>query len=1673
MSRKTSLLFGLMLSSTVSQAAIDISQVPLFVSDSVPPLNMLVMGRDHKLYYEAYNDASDLDGDGVIDVGYKGYLPADEGGIDYFGYFNSYVCYDYSNGIFTPSTATDDKTCTAKWSGDYLNYLATARIDALRKVLYGGYRATDTTTSTVLQGSFIPQDAHTWGKEYTSAAVDGFSITDYTPLNQPVPGYKHLFAVVSLTDGGIPQLRTLTNTTFRVWNWVSKERPVAGSNCVNSSNNTVACTSAGPSSGWTAMPDNVFSGLQLSAWQDANNQAAIANEAQMITRFNATNAPNTGSCGNRGVASIRQDFGNSRPFTNNSSCNQNDYYRTRIIGSFTPLLTGTYEFSVDGDDAVDFSINGDMVASWYGAHGPSNAGGSGTPGSRALIAGQTYTIQVRHQELGGGSNFNVYWKTPATGTSAMTDRNVRVETCPSSNANLREDNCVVYSNGQYKPTGILHDYGATDKMFFGLLTGSYTNNLSGGVLRSQLQSFAKEYNATTGQFCSSGAGSCTNDDAVTDGIVSTIDKLRVVDFNYSNQQYACGFNAAARPINPGECNMWGNPVGEMMYETMRYFAGATAPTSAFDYGDAGRDAQAPLNLPKVATWTPPYKSDANPAGAESCAVPVMTVVSDINPSYDFNLPGSNWAPSTGGVDGTGDPASMSSLNVSTEADAIWTKEGGGSRSVFIGESGGVADNAPTAKTVTNLSTVRGLAPEEPSKQGTYYSAAVAHFGANNQIGGDKNLLTYSVALASPLPTIEFPVGAQRQNVTIVPFAKSVGGSGISATSDFQPTNQIVDYYVENIANTSPSCGTGTPATASDCDADVNGGRPYAKFRINFEDVEQGADHDMDAIAVYEIKVNAQQLLDINIVSEYAAGGIDQHMGYVISGTTQDGIYLEVKDQGGSDIRYKLDTPSGRTPGECATATCDFLGLNSSRTFTPSGTASANLLNDPLWYAAKYGTNAENPDVDGDGVPDNYFLVTNALTLKDQLDKAFNDITQMNASISSPSVDIPRNNATSDDQTAFIYRTTFDINGWTGNLIKERRVTSSDEDNPTRVVTQAWNAEAVLPGTRTILMADDDSSRNLGDFSWTNLANKTFDGLDLRTALNRQSDASSTSDGFGQSRVNYIRGDACTGAGCSTFRVRDSKIGDIIGSSPVLVDDAQYLAYRAGAVDGGVASYNTLQASAADRDPVIYVGANDGMLHAFDADTGAEKFAFVPTPVIPNLNRLTASDYGTAAGGHQFYVDGTPVVADVYFGGQWRTVLVGSLGAGGRGLFALDVTDPDAPELLWEFTSDDDDDLGFTMTPPTIARLHTGQWSVLVPNGYNGADSDTGKAVLFALDVATGDPIRKFEVQSGTDGVINGGSNGLSDIRTADMNGDGVVDYAYAGDIQGNVWRFDLINTSATQPFAKNTISASSMGVSFGGNPLFVAREGGANSTRQPITSAPSLVRHPTSAGYLVVVGTGSYLNSTDRASTAKQSVYGIWDRQTAGEVTTATYNPARSDLLQQTLTAQTVTLGGITRPVRILSENRINWFKDGSTTQADADVDRWGWFIDLNTTGSTLDGERVIGEMRLYGEGLIFSTVTPNSDPCAAGLNGFNYGINARTGGRTAYNVFDFNGDGSTDLGDQLDTNTIISGFGSPAGGFDIGGSEQFFTDGSSIGIASGLLSSGRQTWRRIPQNVE
>jgi len=1652
---------------------------------------MLVMGRDHKLYYEAYNDASDLNNDGVIDVGYKGHLSKSQGGIDYFGYFNSNVCYTIADGTFVPTAPATNKTCSGQWSGDYLNYLTTSRMDALRKVLFGGYRSTDTTSKTVLQGAYIPRDAHAWGKEYLSVERDGYRIANYTPLAQPASGYHHMFAVVSKTqDTGIPQLRVLTNTSFRVWNWVSKERPVAMDSCIGSTGSDVSCISGGPTGGtWSKIPDTSFNNLEIKIWK---NSSALGTPSDLTGMNSLFSNPSYTLCGTQSISFIQSPSTSNNNIFNNKtgdcSKNRHDYYHTQITGTFTPNETTTYEFSVDGDDAVDFSIlDGSLVqatASRYRDNGAGNAGGLGTTATITLQANKTYNIRLRHRENAGSDSWYVYWRNTENAPSTLTDYNVRVEACPASEV-LRESNCKLYGSGSIKPTGILHDFGETNKMHFGLLTGSYGKNMSGGILRANMGSFTREVDRHTGQFCSSDSSYCTNainnPSPERNGIVATINKLRIYDFRYNDNVYGCGWVTTQPMSQSSNCYMWGNPVGEMMYEALRYFAGAGGPTPTYDYSD-GPDAQLGLSKPD---WIAPYASTG--ANYPACAVPAMTVVSDINPSYDYKLPGAktSWQTNNTAFSNPDDPASLQRLDVTTETNAIGTAEGLTGKNIFIGESNGVSDGAPTAKIVDGLATVRGLSPEEPSKQGTYYSAGVARFAANNPIGGDRELQTYAVALASPLPKIDFPVGGNR--ITVVPFAKSVGGSGISATAAFQPTNQIVDFYVQKIANTDPD--------GSDRDTSINSGRPYAEFRINYEDVEQGADHDMDAISLYTLSVTAANELKIDLRSEYAAGGMQQHMGYVISGTGAgtDGIYLEICDLAtgttnsgersscDGQTRYRLNTPPNRPAGWCVTnlssSECQGLPPTASRTFTAaSSSSSAELLGSPLWYAAKYGMPERDPaTVAGD--PDNYFLVTNALTLKEQLTKAFNNLDQSNNSVTSPAISILGNEASDE---IFIYRTDYDIGTWSGDLIKER----IDPISGARM--REWSASSGLTAAGRKIQIADASGTDLEDLTWESLANRqsrnnASDLVSLQAALasNLETGQPASIDGagnlstadseIGTSRLSFIKGTENL-----DFRARDSLLGDIINSSPVVVGSAQYLAYLANSIEPE-GDYATFAREQRNRRKQVYVGANDGMLHAFNAGTGSsdggnETFAFVPSAVIPELYRLTDSRFNETGGVHKFYVDGTPVVRDVFINNSWRTVLIGTLRAGGRSIFALDVTDPDDITLLWEFDSGDDipegspentpSDMGYSFPTPTIAKLHSGHWAVITGNGY---DSESGRAVLMMIDIETGTLIRKLQT------APEDADNGLSSVRVADNNSDGFADYVYAGDLKGNMWRFDLIDTAAKNPFT-GSVNPSTFKVSFGGMPLYTARNG--TGQVQPITAPPSLVRHPSMTGYIVMFGTGRYFREADKLTDENeivQTLYGVWDRQTAGETATSTPVVTRDALQPQRFTTQTNAVfedgdRRTSRTIRVLSENSVAWRNDTTGTGS------YGWRLDLAV--SDAEGERIIDEMAARGQVLLFTTRTPSSDPCTAGLTGWTYGINPFTGGRTNFSVFDFNKNTIVGNDDTYgNDNSVVSGFETPAGGISLNGDTMFNTDGSAIDVNFGSSVSGRQSWQIIPEN--
>jgi type IV pilus assembly protein PilY1 len=454
-------------------------------------------------------------------------------------------------------------------------------------------------------------------------------------------------------------------------------------------------------------------------------------------------------------------------------------------------------------------------------------------------------------------------------------------------------------------------------------------------------------------------------------------------------------------------------------------------------------------------------------------------------------------------------------------------------------------------------------------------------------------------------------------------------------------------------------------------------------------------------------------------------------------------------------------------------------------------------------------------------------------------------------------------------------------------------------------------------------------------------------------------------------------------------------------------------------------YSAFRLAKATRTPMVYAGANDGMLHGFHAGAvadggGVERLAYVPSAVYANLHHLARQDYA-----HKFYVDGTPASVDVFFGGAWRTALVGGLARGGQAVYALDVTDPagfsesSADDiLLWEF--DDrvtgggdvgDADMGYSYSRPAVTKLRNGKWAAIFGNGYNSTEADgsasaTGNAVLFIVDIETGAIIRKLDTMAGLDDPSSGGrGNGLSSPAAVDIDGDNVSEYVYAGDLYGNLWKFDLTSTDPADWKIPYTDAGDPA-------PLYVARN--ALLQRQPIVSKPAVGAGPRDIGALVLFGTGKYLEPTDRdVSTPRaQSFYGIYDRMTGLSTDRVL---TRASLVEQQISEElTQTYTGNPLTLRVTTNN--------PTTTSSR-----GWYMDLRVQGQPLAGEMQVSDSIIRAGRILFTTLIPSADPCDAGGSGWFMALDALTGSRTGRPQFDLNEDGAFNDGDLAGTQ-IVSG---------------------------------------------
>jgi type IV pilus assembly protein PilY1 len=1619
----------------------DYRSIPPFINQSVPPLVMLTMSKDHRLFYKAYNDIMDLDGDGTIDTTYKDT-------INYYGYFDPKKCYIYNTGggvnRFEPAvaaTGTNSHYCTSTtthWSGNFMNWASMARIDVIRKVLYGGYRITDSATSgaisgvTVLSRTRLPRDGHSFVKVYS-----GSDLTSLVP-----------------------------------------------------------------------------SGLM-------------------------------------GVA------------TSVSICNTNTAVEGTERSGIMYVVKGAFPF-----------------------------------------AASTEVTQCTKTLEGAGSVALTDASIAVTGSPFR----VEVQVCVTG---LLESNCEQYASGSditYKPTGLItglgiNRQGTTDPsddlvmMKFALISGSFGAHVGGGVVRSNIVDANNEVVSTTGVVKASSK------------IIKNINSFRILQYNYGTGSYdvggaegscAVGTNGYTTPytlVNSStNCTSWGNPIGEMLYEAIRWFKGLGTPTT--QYKEATVDPGALATLTAEATWSDPYGT------CPACSKPFVLLFSDTNPSYDSDhLPGAlaAWASTIS----TSDTPSVQTLITNS---GINTLEGIGS--VLIGENSLGTDRACSSK-AGNFTSIRGLCMEEPTKQGAFYTAGLAWHGKTTDLRSDQTgtqkLTTYSVVTNAPIPVLEFPVGSYKAQIVPIlqtgcpntTFANCTSvGLGANNPNGWQSKGQIVDFRYCDLTSYSNDWTNEQAAGYTSC------------FDILYDNQEYGNDYDLDVSYRLYVRTNfpAAGQVQIKTKAMYANAGTNgSFVGYLINGVTAPGEYYDLRCSG----------PAGNWGGTISGPTdCDkFNGTDPAenvRVFTVTNTA-AQDLKDPLWYAAKYGgfddANGDNKpdqaaewDSDANGVPDTYFFAANPLVLESKMVAAFASI--LNRASSGTAASVLASSTTGEGALyqSYFYPAQFESDGreikWTGytqglfvdmygNLHEDtngdgKLICTDDKILITRYDTSSTSTVADLYSSTVgcqatgVAVATDIALNNIKPVweAGKNLALRSpastcslataaggttcryiltyvdMDGdgkVDSGEFINFETDATNltkltpflNADGAGNytatNIVNFIRGTQVAGLRDRRLTVGGSlqvwKFGDPVHATPVIVAQPR----ERYDVLYGDTGYAKFYAKYRARRQVAYVGANDGMLHAFNVgfyhrgdgthhgcftmalpDTcatqnagvlaanplGGELWAFIPQELLPHLRWLADPAYS-----HVAYVDLKPKITDarIYASdpakncdtcsnpGGWATLLIGgfrfggscgtcpttgssngrpmtinadfdntgSLGAQNRSFysayFVLDITDPEQPPvLLWTFS---DISLGFTTSYPSIVRVlpssftdktdvtnsgspNNAKWYVLFGSGATGyGGTSNQRAQLFAVDLISGpfgdvsSPVRHFDADDldATPGPLTNGFVG--DLVTVDRNLDYRVDVAYGGEslepspYKGTVFRlttkcftgggacpadptqWGVASTAANPRMATRVVykfpcgSASKPCV---GPPPASVKDLG------PVTSSPAVAVDDANNLWLFL-GTGRYYSAgagvVDSTSTAQQYLIGVKD-QLLSNTCTVTGNPAEKEVdsdncssvdLIDVSSAEICVLGigdcgGATKQVVGVSglaatgsfSDMINLVKT-----------KEGWFYNLPVPGGGAPSERMVATPSVFGGVAFFPTFLPSTDPCVAAGTSNLYGLYYVTG--TAY----------------------------------------------------------------------
>src|SRR5574344_234396 len=1606
---------------------------PLSIASlNVPSMVMLVIGRDHNLFTEAYNDYTDLNPDDNVSLNIM-FDPA----FEYYGIFDSALCYEYKEdftkitnivtndkqlGYWLPvGTANylavskplemwndkDDKkkvyTCPAdaQWSGNFLNYVTSSRIDVIKKVLYGGTRVTSTTqndystntqtaiytdgnkTAVLLKHSNVLRDAHAWGKVWA------------------------------------PQMY----------------KDIDGANAFTYSD---------------------FIGISTIA------QPAGVNADAAIFFGMGSYDDNSGIYNKQRAAYLRYGWVNNAGVPGVSSAGETNL---NFIWDWASLESESEKNSL----AILDKNNGMFVGSPI------------TDGLDVIVVAclEPYTNDASCKNY--GSDTSPIWR----------------------------------------PAGILQQYGEGEnpRIKFGLITGSWVNNLNSGALRANIGDFSNEV-ASNGNF-NYHAINCAQRSIC--GVISVLDGFRISEkIDGVNQYSDCQRSSAKSIINSmgnGTCKDWGNPVSKLLSNSAMYFKGSKL-TSFKDQ----------LNLGSVDQKNP-YEN-----GNEYCAKPVSLVIADESITFDGNSGNTsqNYASDYDGVEvGT----ILQTLDTSVNGKSFLM---GMSRSDTVHS---LYNYFPSVKTISSLADVVGLAPSVPFAFGSYNVAAIAKYYSKNKdiVGSSKDtgksqkhaMETFVVAMKPNMPEIKIAIpGTQDSYVTIVPFAKSTeyeNNSGLVAT------NQIVDFYSESFTEDS------------------------GVFRINFEDYQYGSDYDMDWIVEYSYKLiqgkSGNYYVRVQLRDVKGDGYADQHAGYVITGVKNTGVYvdLEKPSAGGrgntaestkaknmydmdniiSDMTFincektnnfnitELDLStkvgmkkclreagfattvpswSGKVSKETeicfrpknvkmddsdATAIAlynefyttenidnyyntrilpaqefyysnrselktsldyntyedgpsnrfnfvlgnihrctkgDFVSA-SSRTFLVDPTQGDNVwLKSPLWYAAKNGLTSAPTASTAD--PSNYYLVTNPSQLKDGISRMMNEIDKAVHSGST----MPFAEVSTTSETA-MYATQYDPSAWWGTIVKTKvsGTTGGYSDFSSSV---SWRADEAF---------EKDAKQNL-----ENRVVVTYDVTDnklVRLYAKDQGDSDDKPSAYsylGKNVFNKIVGNSLTATDDNINDLTDSNlfvnrfIRWLLGDETheayddgkheneiLMLNDKKPLRVREEGnehfVLGDIIDSDVVAFKNASGDSYLVVGANDGMLHFIDDKTGKPVFSYIPSEFLSSIKNQAKQDY--VATSHKFMLNSTPVVYKKTVDNEEKIYVYGVYGMGFAGGYALDVTDigkfnsitagqdrfnqiSASNTLLWELSpkstvafkdgkyrgSDLVGKMNYSPTKVTVSNVdylvYSSGFEANTPGvfivdllGKNGTCSDYNSfhTACFINEI----PLLVNNAEP-VDPVGLGRKDAVGPVSVVRISASSQeYDAIYFGDYFGYLWKIDLTGGTDLRNNIKcwgkkNGGECNLNSVSFKAEPNVVFKAVDTENVAQPITSKIGAAY--LNNGLSLVFGTGSYVTDIDNKTVSKnyntyQSFYSLRDMD---------YNNS----ISEAETKRCATSGDhcvVKANYQSGTANRTYVLASSAT---------YGWYVDLGPieggTEVANSGERIYTDPLILADYVYITTNTPNtSDPCA------------------------------------------------------------------------------------------